>query len=142
MNRQVLVIMAILFTSTLALNAQVSKNDIVGVWLSEEKDTKFEIFEKNNKYYGKILWGNEGDIKDVKNPNPKLRNRDLVGLEILKNFEFNGKNTWEDGTIYDPRKGETYDCYLKLQSNNKLKVRGFVGISLFGRTEIWTRTQP
>ncbi len=63
----------------------------------------------------------------------------MIGLTILKNFEFKSKNVWSDGTIYDPKDGKTYSCKLTLVSNNKLEVRGYVGISLFGRTETWTK---
>jgi len=58
---------------------------------------------------------------------------------MLKNFEFNGKSTWDHGTIYDARSGKTYSCNLTLQPDKSLKVRGYMGISLFGQTNIWTR---
>ncbi|MCH8553980.1 MAG: DUF2147 domain-containing protein [Schleiferiaceae bacterium] len=112
---------------------------ILGVWTNPQKDAKFEIYEKDNKYFGKIIWGTGRDTKDSKNPDPKLRGRDLVGLIILNNFVYDGKNTWVDGTIYDPQDGKTYSCKLTLTSPNKLDVRGYLGISLFGRTETWTK---
>lgn len=58
---------------------------------------------------------------------------------MLNNFVFEGDNTWSDGTIYDPREGKTYSCKLTLKSPDQLNVRGYVGVALFGRTEIWTR---
>ncbi len=112
---------------------------ILGVWINPAKDAKFEIYKKDNKYFGKIIWGKDGDTKDSKNPDSKLRNRYLIGLTILNNFLFDGKKTWDDGTIYDPKDGKTYSCKLTLASANKLDVRGYVGISLFGRTETWTK---
>lgn len=112
---------------------------IIGEWINEKKDAKFEIYESENKIYGKLIWGTGGDPKDIKNPDPTLRNRDVIGLTILKNFEFKSKNVWSDGTIYDPKDGKTYSCKLTLVSNNKLEVKGYVGISLFGRTETWTK---
>jgi uncharacterized protein (DUF2147 family) len=57
----------------------------------------------------------------------------------LSGFKFAGDNLWEDGTIYDPENGKTYRCKITLESPNRLNVRGFVGISLFGRTTVWTR---
>lgn len=112
---------------------------IIGEWTNSDKDATFEIYKKNNKYYGKILSGSGGDSKDTKNPDESLRDRELVGLTILNNFVFEGEKTWEDGTIYDPNNGKTYSCILTLTSVNELDVRGFVGVSLFGRTEEWTR---
>ena len=126
--------------SMFAQSNSTSKGDVIlGVWTNSEKDAKFEIYKKDSKYFGKIIWGTGRDTNDSKNPDPKLRSRDLVGLTILKNFVFSGDNTWEDGTIYDPKDGKTYSCKLTLASANKLEVRGYLGISLFGRTETWTK---
>lgn len=123
--------------------AQNSKDAIVGEWLSAKKDTRFLIYESNDRYFGKILWSIEvehgGNLRDVKNPNPQLRSRSIVGLILLKDFTFDGDNTWEKGTIYDPREGKEYACTLSLKSDNQLNVRGYVGLPLLGRTEVWTR---
>jgi uncharacterized protein (DUF2147 family) len=59
---------------------------------------------------------------------------------ILKNFEFTGKS-WENGTIYDPNNGKTYSCNMKMKSPNELEIRGFIGISILGRTTVWTRAK-
>lgn len=124
-----------------AAKAQTSNkaDAILGEWLNEKQDARFLIYKSNNKYFGKIVWGTGSETKDVKNPDTKLRSRELVGLTILNNFVFDGKKTWEDGSIYDPKNGKTYDCKLTLTDKNKLDVRGYVGVSLFGRTETWTR---
>ncbi len=135
-------LVAILVTSVtlFAQSTSTSKNDaILGEWINAEKDAKFEIYKKDGKYFGKIIWGTGGDTKDSKNPDSKLRTRDLIGLTILNDFVFEGKNTWVDGTIYDPKDGKTYSCKLTLTSPSKLDVRGYVGVSVFGRTESWTK---
>lgn len=139
--KKITLIIVLLVTSAYYAKAQTPRDAILGTWLSEKKDSKFEIYKRGEVFFGKILSG-EGESKDVKNPDPALRNRDLIGLVILKDFTFDGKSSWEDGTIYDPRKGKTYDCIITLQDKNTLKVRGYIGLSLFGRTEIWSRTQP
>jgi uncharacterized protein (DUF2147 family) len=143
MNKSILTLVIAALVGVASLFAQsnsTTKGDaILGVWSNPAKDAKFEIYKKDNKYFGKIIWGTGGDTKDSKNPDTKLRNRDLVGLTILKNFVFSGDNTWEDGSIYDPKDGKTYSCKLTLTSANKLDVRGYLGISLFGRTETWTK---
>ncbi|MCU0374456.1 MAG: DUF2147 domain-containing protein [Chitinophagaceae bacterium] len=112
---------------------------IIGRWQNAEKDGRFEIFKKDNKYYGKLIWGTGGDSLDVKNPNPSLRKRRVIGLLLLSDFVYEGKGKWVDGTIYDPREGKTYSCKLTLSKPGEMQVRGFVGISLLGRTEVWTR---
>jgi uncharacterized protein (DUF2147 family) len=62
----------------------------------------------------------------------------VLGLVILTGFKFD-TDEWSDGDIYDPEKGKTYSCTLSLKDSGTLKVRGYIGISLIGRTEIWTR---
>jgi len=63
----------------------------------------------------------------------------LIGLTILKDFVFDD-NSWTGATIYDPRNGKTYSCKLSLKDNYTLNIRGYLGLSLFGRTESWTKT--
>ncbi|MEO6849303.1 MAG: DUF2147 domain-containing protein, partial [Mucilaginibacter sp.] len=69
-----------------------------------------------------------------------LRTRPELGLELLKDFTFDGDDVYDDGTIYDPKNGKTYSCKMTLEGN-QLKIRGYIGISLFGRSEIWTRVK-
>jgi uncharacterized protein (DUF2147 family) len=65
----------------------------------------------------------------------------LLGMRMLAGFEFKGDNLWEDGTIYDPESGSTYQCKISLEDNNTMSIRGFIGISAFGRTDTWKRLQ-
>ena len=118
----------------------VTKDAVLGEWLAESKDGKVLIFKQGEKYFGKISWGKDGDKKDVNNPEEKLRTQSIVGLVILKGFEFTGK-AWEDGTIYDPKSGKTYSSTIKMKKPNELEIRGYVGISLLGRTTVWTKAK-
>lgn len=59
---------------------------------------------------------------------------------MLTGFKFNGDDRWKDGDIYDPENGKTYSTYMYLKDKHTIKVRGYVGISLVGRTETWART--
>ncbi len=68
-----------------------------------------------------------------------MRNRPLIGLEILSGFEYAGDGRWTGGTIYDPDNGKTYRCKLRFVDRDTLEVRGYIGISLIGRTEVWKR---
>ena len=134
----------LLLFSTLILQANSFANSgpdvIIGEWLSQEKDGKISIFKQGDKFYGKISWGKTPGRKDTNNPDVKLRNRDLIGLVILQDFKYTG-SAWEDGKIYDPKSGKTYDCILKVKDNNKvLEIRGYVGVPMFGRTATWTRS--
>jgi uncharacterized protein (DUF2147 family) len=127
---------------TQLVKAQSDK--IEGIWLNEEKDAKIQIYKaRDGKFYGKIIWLKEptknGKPKtDEKNPKENLKNQPLVDLIILKGFEMDG-NTYEDGTIYDPNNGKTYDCKMTYKGKT-LSIRGYIGISLFGRTTVWERS--
>lgn len=113
---------------------------MVGLWLNEEKDGKVEIFKKGDKYFGKINTKSSKKEFDDKNPDPKLQKRKLIGLEIMGNFVYEGDNVWEDGYIYDPKNGKTYSCKMTLEKDGKtLNIRGYIGVSMFGRTTVWTK---
>ncbi|HEX4645096.1 MAG TPA: DUF2147 domain-containing protein [Verrucomicrobiae bacterium] len=129
-------------------------DDILGLWVTAEDKARVEIFKRNDKYYGKILslkepnWpadddkGMAGQPKnDRNNPDPRLRNRKILGLGIMNEFVYSGKNRWVGGTIYDPESGRTYKGKMTLAATNRLEMRGFVGISLLGRTTVWTRAE-
>jgi uncharacterized protein (DUF2147 family) len=124
-----------------AANAQSDK--IEGTWFNDIKDAKIQIYKSNDgKFYGKIIWLREpvknGKPKlDDKNRNEKLKKQPIVGLVILKGFEKDG-DTYDDGTIYDPENGKTYDCKITYKGKT-LSIRGYVGISMFGRTTVWER---
>jgi uncharacterized protein (DUF2147 family) len=132
----------------LLMLAQDDANDVTGIWYNEEKDARFEIYEDGGEYFAKIVWLEEpidpetGEPKlDDENPDEDKQNRPLKGLVFMKDFVFEGDGLWEDGEIYDPKSGKTYDCYIKMESPDKLKVRGYIGISLIGRTSYWTRAK-
>jgi uncharacterized protein (DUF2147 family) len=133
--------------SGIRIFGQHKTDDILGYWFNEEKTSKVQIFKEGNKYFAKIVWLKEpldnatGKPRvDNLNPDVKLRNVPLMGLVIMKSFVFDGEDEWEDGTIYDPKKGKTYSCYIMFDSPGKLKIRGYIGISMLGRTTYWTKT--
>lgn len=123
-----------------------SQNEVEGIWLSTNKDGKVKIYEKDGKFYGEIIWllepldENSGKPKtDIYNPDESKHQNPVIGLNILKGLVFDEDNVWDDGQIYDPENGKTYSCKMTLKDEDHLDVRGFVGFSLLGRTENWTR---
>jgi uncharacterized protein (DUF2147 family) len=141
---------SLLMTAASAFAA--SGDEILGVWNNQEKDARIEIFRCADKYCGKILSLNEPDYPadsrdgipgtpklDHRNPDPALKARPIIGLQIVNDFVFVGDDLWKDGTVYDPKKGKTYSGRMTLVSPAQLNLRGFVGISLIGRTAVWTR---
>ncbi len=147
-------ILSLLFGLAIAVSSAHAANpkDILGVWDTEEKDAKIMIYQCGSNYCGKIVWSKEPNypadskegtpgtpVLDHNNPDPKLRKTLLIGLQILKDFKLTGENSWTGGKIYNPDNGKTYSGEITLVSPNQLKLRGYIGISLFGRTTTWTR---
>ena len=143
-----LLITVIGWTGT-TVSAQSNNPDaIIGVWKNGEGTGHIRIEKAGTKYQGRIVWLKEpidpetGKPKlDKLNPDKSKKSVPLIGMTNLWGFSHTGKNVWDDGKIYDPKKGSTYDCTIKLKDANTLDVRGYIGISLIGRTDTWTR-QP
>ncbi len=110
---------------------------ILGTYLNEKQTAHIEIFKDGGAYSGRIVWHKE-NRKDYKNPDPALQDRPLVGLVFLKDFVYDPEEKeWDSGEVYAPDDGNTYSGYLWLE-DGVLKMRGYVGIPLFGRTAILT----
>ena len=126
--------------------SQIKADVILGVWMTGGKEpAKIQIYKSGEKFYGKIVWlknptQNGKQRTDANNPDKAKRNNLIIGLIILTGFKFDDDDEWKGGDIYDPESGKTYSSYIYLKDKNTLKVRGYVGVSLFGRTETWTRT--
>ncbi len=132
------IVIITLFNSLTIYNS--SENQIVGFWMSETKDLSVEIYKKNNRFYGKVVWFAclpetpfMEDFKDINNPNPSLRNRKWLGLEVVDNLKYaNGE--WNGGTIYDPNSGRKYSSVVRMKSENSIVVRGYWGLEIFGKS--------
>ena len=121
-----------LFSQAFAQTKIISPNEITGFYWSPKKDAKIEIYLKGQQYFGKFVWA-ATPRKDSKNPTEALQHRDIVGLEFLTKFSYD-EGVYKGGEIYDPASGKTYSCKMSI-AGNMLKVRGYIGFSLFGRTE-------
>lgn len=128
---------------TLSTHAQFS-DAITGTWLSEDGKGKVTIYKQGNKYYGKLSWLKEPYEDDGKtpkiddeNPDDNEAKKPLLGKVILKDFVFED-GFWQDGEIYDPESGKTYDCEMWLEGNNNLKIKGYW--HFIYRVDTWTRS--
>jgi uncharacterized protein (DUF2147 family) len=128
-------------------SGQQNADAILGKWLNGKGTAQIEIVKAGGKYSGTIVWlkepvypatdkkGMAGKEKvDRENPDPARRSRPVIGLTILRDFVFTTEGRWERGMIYDPENGKDYRCKITLRSPDVLDVRGFIGISLIGRT--------
>jgi uncharacterized protein (DUF2147 family) len=130
------------------ISAQDSEGDaLVGVWEPSHGKAKVKITKLGDKYFGKIVWLKEPTFEDGEkktdrnNPDESMRSTPLLGYRILKDFEYVDKNAWENGTIYDPENGSTYNCTIKLKDETTIEVRGYIGVSMIGRTDTWKKLQ-
>lgn len=126
--------------------SQSEADRILGLWQTGSGKGRIKITRYgDNKFGGKLVWLREpndasGKPKvDDKNPDPAKRSAPKIGLNNLLGFTYEGDGEYENGTIYDPENGKTYKCIMKLENANTLKVRGYIGFSLIGRTDTWTR---
>ena len=116
-----------------------------GLWLTENGKAIVEFAPCGSKVCGKMVWianpnDDQGNPKlDVKNDEPGLRGRTLCGLQLLGDLSREGAGAWDDGWIYSPRDGSTYSAKIEAISESKLEVRGYVGLSILGGSQIWTR---
>lgn len=145
MKRLFLIVLLPLLLGSFARPLQ-SADAIVGVWKNGEGTGMIKIIKNGEKYQGRIVWLKEpndpetGKPKVDKNhPDEAVRNRPVLGLTNTWGFVYKGDGEWDEGKIYDPKNGNTYDCTIKLKDQNTIEVRGYVKISLIGRTDIWTR---
>ncbi len=145
--KQLLVLGVLTLWLTTALGQK--STDITGIWWNDEKTSKIEVVEQNGNYVGTIVYmipekyENGEAPKDKENPDETLRNRSIVGLQILSQLTYDaGKKEWQGGRIYDPKSGKTYDCFAWFDKDtNTLSLKGYVvGIRWLGKSTEWTRT--
>lgn len=140
---------AIVLATTAAAESHVGVDHILGPWLTEKKGAVIEIYqcrdEQDPELCGRIAWlrkpyTDDGDLKrDPENPDPSLRDRPMCGIEVFTGLKRRDENTWAWGKVYNPKDGNRYNAYLDAQDDGTVRIRGFVGLPLFGKSETWTR---
>ncbi|MGD1026822.1 DUF2147 domain-containing protein [Candidatus Binatus soli] len=121
----------------------------IGVWATVGGGSHVKIEDCGGKLCGAIIWLKEPfnkkgkDKVDSENPDPSLRTRKIAGLALLSGFvqDQGSPYAWTGGKIYNPDDGKTYSCNLTLQDPGTLRVRGYVGLSFLGKTQIWSRVK-
>ena len=141
---------AVVLAFSTALASASDGDRLVGRWLTKGDDATIEIYRDGQRYNGRIVSiseplypeghssGRAGQPKvDANNPDPEKRKQTIVGLALLRDFEYAGENRWENGKIYNPRDGSDYSCEITLNDDGTLDVRGYVGIPLLGSSQTW-----
>ena len=135
----------LLFATACLFAFPQTNSDIVGEWYNAEKDAVITLFEAGKTVSGKITWmkfpnDENGNPKtDPLNPDEKLRSRARMGMVMISGFAYDEDNVWDDGELYDPKKGKTYSGMMTLKDANTLDLRGYIGFSFIGRSSTWTR---
>ena len=146
-----------LLLALLAAAPPLQANDgdaILGLWLTQAGKARVEMRREGDEYRGRIVWLREPSyrrddpkgmggrpIVDRLNHDEKLRDRAVLGLEILTGFRYAGDNEWKKGRLYDPERGKSYKGRLKLTREGILKLRGYIGITAFGQSSEWRRIE-
>jgi uncharacterized protein (DUF2147 family) len=133
------VIIAVVLMAASAARAQES--GVLGRWATPD-GAAIEIYRCDALVCAKLiaLSPDAPVTVDVKNPDAKLRTRPLCGLQMGSGFHLTDANHAEDGQLYDPKSGKTYSGSMAMDGA-RLKLRGYIGIKMFGRTEMWTRVR-
>lgn len=135
--------------------ASPAASAIEGDWLVESRDAIIRIERQGDQYEGRIVWqlhdtygpedGPDLDgkiVTDRNNPDPALRSLPLTGLRLLWGLSYDAdERRWVDGHVYNSNNGKTYHCQVRLLDHDRLKLRGYIGISLLGGSTTWTRVQ-
>ena len=138
---------SILFGLFFMLTSLMYAQSPIGTWKTIDDETKqaksyVEIFEKDGKLYGKVTKiltkGKENAV--CSDCSGALKNKPILGMQILSGLKKDGKE-WNGGKIIDPNSGKEYKAKMSLNGSDKLDVRGYIGISLVGRTQTWQRVK-
>lgn len=112
-----------------AFAVKTNAQNLKGIWLTQNKQAKIEIYQvSNGDYFGKIVWTADKSKAAAK----------YMGMTIIRNMHKKEDGSYK-GEVLDPQKDNTYNSIIKLKSNNLMELRGYIGISLFGKSENWTR---
>jgi uncharacterized protein (DUF2147 family) len=131
----------------LLVAAPARAEDPTGLWWAEGGSAQVEIDRCGSALCGRVVWLrsplDEGGcaLRDVENPDPRLRGRGIMGVELLRGVRRSvaAPDEWIGGEIYDPTSGRTYDAVLRMDGPDRLRLRGYLGIRLLGRTTTWNR---
>jgi len=139
------VTMTLLFAFAFLLVFSQTNSDIVGEWYNSDGEAIITLFEENETVSGKITWMkfpndvNGNPKTDPLNPDDKLKSRARLGMVMMYGFVYAEDNVWDDGELYDPKKGKTYSGMMTLKDKNTIDLRGYIGFSFIGRSSTWYR---
>ncbi|MBS1531544.1 MAG: DUF2147 domain-containing protein [Bacteroidetes bacterium] len=142
------------FTFLLSLVSQTqgqsarNADRICGKWMSAEKNLIVDVYRKGDEFRANIIWFRDDiskpmdEWRDSHNPDPALRSRRILGMDILRGLKYDkDDNSWEDGIVYDAKHGKDWDASVYIDDHGLLRVRGYWHFKIFGKTMIFHRVQ-
>jgi len=133
---------AVMFTASSVMAAEMQASDAEGVW-ETASGGYVEVYEDGGTYKGTIVGSKSGEARyDKNNPDESKRDRRLLGVTVLDGLQYAGDGEFEGGTIYDPNNGKTYKAKATQTGRDTLEARGYIGISLIGKSQTWKRIEP
>ena len=122
----------------LAAQAEQTFSHPTGLWLTENERSVIKVTECGDSLCGHVHWVIEGGMEhDSKNPDESKRNDPMCGLKVLWDFHQQGQYSWADGKIYKADEGDTYSATLQMLPTGNMKVRGYLGMPLLGKSQTW-----
>jgi len=141
MKKLLLAASLLIATSLIPHTANANENDpAIGYWLTENGRAVINMNQCGQELCGTVYWIIEGGMEfDEKNPVSEMRTRKICGLQVVNGLEKEADGEWENGNIYKADDGDTYSADVNVQQDGTLKVRGYLGVSWLGKTQIWKR---
>lgn len=142
LSKLTLLFTCLLFPVLLKAQAVSPTEQIIGRWTTIEKNLTVDVYKDNNEFKAKIVWfKNDDETKrmdewtDKHNPDKSLRDRKIIGLNVVKNLVYDPKsNSWEHGSVYEAKTGRSWDASAYLTRDGLLKVTGYWHFKFIGRT--------
>jgi uncharacterized protein (DUF2147 family) len=129
---------ALVIPADIAAADRLGEQNIVGEWWTEDRSGRVTFFLAKTGTYTARLSYSKNPRKDVENDDPKMRSRDVVGIVLIWKLKYE-EDQYVDGYVYNPEDGNIYRIEVTSIDKDSIKVRGFMGISLFGQSQIWKR---
>lgn len=140
----------LLFVSAANAPGTAASEQICGKWQSVDKNLMIAVYKENNEFRAKIVWFDDDDDTkemdywtDKRNPDPALRTRKILGMNVLEKLIYDSKNnSWEDGMIYDATRGRHWNSSAYISKDGLLKVKGYWHFKFIGKTLTFKRVGP
>ena len=132
-------IFALTLSLPFAAQAEQSFSSPIGLWLTENERSVIKVTECGDDLCGHVHWIIEDGMQhDSKNPDESKRNDPMCGLKVLWDFHQQGQHSWTDGHIYKADEGDTYKATVQMLPTGDMKVRGYIGMPLLGKSQTWS----